>query len=41
MLKYILLGIGIGIFISAMLLFIYCAIQLNSGDDENDSKRNV
>lgn len=34
MIKYILLGIGIGIFISVLMLFIYCAIQLNSGEDE-------
>ena len=34
MFKYILLGIGIGIAIAGMLLFIYCAIRLNSGDKE-------
>lgn len=34
MIKYILLGIGIGIFISALMLFIYCAIQLNSSKDD-------
>ena len=33
MLKYILLGIGIGIVIAGMLLFIYCAIKINSGED--------
>ena len=36
MLKYILLGIGIGIAIAGMLLFIYCAIRLNSASDENN-----
>ena len=30
MIKYILLGIGIGIAISGMMIFIYCAIKLNS-----------
>lgn len=34
MIKYILLGMGIGIAIAGMLLFIYCAIRLNSASDE-------
>lgn len=40
MIKYVLLGIGIGILLVA-LLFIWCAFKTNEGDDENDSKRDV
>lgn len=35
MIKYVLLGIGIGILICAFI-FIYCAFRLNSGDDRDE-----
>ena len=33
MIKYVLLGIGIGIALAGVLLFIYCAIKIDGIDD--------
>lgn len=33
MIKYILLGIGIGIAVAGMMLFIYCAMKIDGIDD--------